>query len=259
MMNRAYVVTENNGIHCVDVDTGATLSSYQDVNGTVGCIRPIGYGSCYLASGQKNKALIKIWRAGGGVPCYTASLPRRATAIEFSCDGVLLISGHDNGNINIWHMGSGQLLSSFTPHSGCVRCLSLCASDAFIIIGYDDGIVNIYFLHMVLSIDGGCVSPLVSWGRHVMAVTQVVWRQTGDCLDGVVISSSLDRSVCMSNLCDNQHTHTIIFPSFVMSIAFCEVTDTLFCGLGSGSLVSVDINSTHTHTHTHTNYSRNYR
>ena len=64
----------------------------------------------------------------------------RATAVDVTNDGGLILVGRDNGTIDFFQTESGRLLASITPHQDMVRSLSV-TQDRFYSIGWDGRLV----------------------------------------------------------------------------------------------------------------------
>ena len=69
------------------------------------------------------------------------------TCITFSPDGKTIISGNDNGNINIWDALSGKNVDVFGGHAEWVRSLSYSHDGKYILSGSFDDTVKIWDAH----------------------------------------------------------------------------------------------------------------
>ena len=66
------------------------------------------------------------------------------SAITYSLDGALIVSGHDDGSVRIWEAANGVLLRTLLAHTGPVRSVAVSPDGARIASGSDDETIRIW-------------------------------------------------------------------------------------------------------------------
>ncbi|XP_057534621.1 autophagy-related protein 16 isoform X2 [Amaranthus tricolor] len=89
---------------------------------------------------------IKSWDLQKGYCTKTIIYPSNCNAICFSVDGRTICSGHVDGNLRLWDIESGKLLSEVAAHSLAVTSISLSRNGNTILTSGRDNVHNLFDL-----------------------------------------------------------------------------------------------------------------
>ncbi|CAO2840509.1 unnamed protein product [Amaranthus hypochondriacus] len=89
---------------------------------------------------------IKSWDLQKGYCTKTIMYPSNCNAICFSVDGRTICSGHVDGNLRLWDIESGKLLSEVAAHSLAVTSISLSRNGNTILTSGRDNVHNLFDL-----------------------------------------------------------------------------------------------------------------
>lgn len=87
---------------------------------------------------------IKIWDMLKGYCTNTIIFPSNCNAICFSIDGQTICSGHVDGNLRLWDIQTGKLLSEVAAHSLAVTSLSLSRNGNMLLTSGRDNLHNLF-------------------------------------------------------------------------------------------------------------------
>lgn len=135
MVERILAHTGRNGYFVLDLQTGATISTFKVCNilswrdafqSTQGCSgrkyssafigasplsSHLSINSSYFAVADAHRSFVHVFRTDkANAPCHSHAVPERLHAICFSSCGSICIAGGDTGNIYVWDTSTGALL-----------------------------------------------------------------------------------------------------------------------------------------------------
>ncbi|KNA07796.1 hypothetical protein SOVF_168580 isoform A [Spinacia oleracea] len=87
---------------------------------------------------------IKAWDLQKGYCTNTIIFPSNCNAVCFSMDGRTICSGHVDGNLRLWDIQTGKLLSEVAAHSLAVTSISLSQNGNTILTSGRDNVHNLF-------------------------------------------------------------------------------------------------------------------
>ncbi|XP_021749649.1 autophagy-related protein 16-like isoform X1 [Chenopodium quinoa] len=87
---------------------------------------------------------IKAWDLQKGYCTNTIIFPSNCNAVCFSMDGRTICSGHVDGNLRLWDIQTGKLLSEVAAHSLAVTSISLSRNGNTILTSGRDNVHNLF-------------------------------------------------------------------------------------------------------------------
>ncbi|CAN1179515.1 Autophagy-related protein 16 [Linum perenne] len=87
---------------------------------------------------------IKVWDLQKGYCTNTIMFPSNCNAVCFGMDGQTICSGHVDGNLRLWDIQTGKLLSEVAAHSLAITSLSLSRNGSTILTSGRDNLHNIF-------------------------------------------------------------------------------------------------------------------
>ncbi|XP_065874228.1 autophagy-related protein 16 [Euphorbia lathyris] len=87
---------------------------------------------------------IKVWDLQKGYCTNTIVFPSNCNAVCFSMDGLTICSGHVDGNLRLWDIQTGKLLSEVAAHSLAVTSISLSRNGNRILTSGRDNLHNLF-------------------------------------------------------------------------------------------------------------------
>ncbi|KAJ6825029.1 autophagy-related protein 16 isoform X2 [Iris pallida] len=89
---------------------------------------------------------IKVWDLHNGYCTNTIISASNCNAISYSADGVTLCSGHLDGNLRLWDIRSGKLISEVAAHSQAVTSVCVSRSGNVLLTSGRDNVHNLFDL-----------------------------------------------------------------------------------------------------------------
>lgn len=87
---------------------------------------------------------IKVWDLNKGYCNNTIIFPSNCNALSFSVDGQIICSGHVDGNLRLWNIQTGKLMSEVAAHSLAVTSISLSRNGNTILTSGRDNLHNLF-------------------------------------------------------------------------------------------------------------------
>ena len=85
------------------------------------------------------------------------------TALAFSLDGKLLISGSEDHTINVWELSTGKLLTTLEGHTDAVNTLTISPEGETLISGSSDTDIRVWAKNIEVQNSYGEWIPM--WGE----------------------------------------------------------------------------------------------
>ncbi len=98
-------------------------------------------GNSFIVAAVFDFDLLLIESGSGTV---VAGIPKSAKAVEFSPDGSLIAVGDNDGLVNVYNSGTGNLLGSFNGHPAQVRGLCFSRDARHILVAGNDNVLRIW-------------------------------------------------------------------------------------------------------------------
>lgn len=87
-----------------------------------------------------------LWNANTGsmIKSWKVTLPGPDTQIDFSPDGLYLVTGDTKNHVKVWNMASMDINSDLSGHQAAVRCVNFAPNSKFIITGGNDDQIKMW-------------------------------------------------------------------------------------------------------------------
>lgn len=135
--------TSSNNLYVFDMGSGRmnhTLTGHTD---KVCAVDVSKVSSRHIVSAAYDRT-IKTWDMLKGYCTNTIIFPSNCNAICFSVDGQTILSGHVDGNLRLWDIQTGKLLSEVAAHSLAVTSLSLSRNGNMLLTSGRDNMHNLF-------------------------------------------------------------------------------------------------------------------
>lgn len=165
----------------------------------------------------------------------------RISSLSASPDGRLVVGGMESGNLAVWCLESGELVSLLEgAHFQAVRVIRFSPDGRLLATGAADALIKVWQFGA-----GGFVSsaavPLYSFAGHSAPVTDLSFSVCTTGSMGRLISCSLDASLRIFDLCDGQCLLELKLPEPLTCLAMDAAELQLFCGSVEGAIYAVDL------------------
>ncbi|KAL2933300.1 Autophagy-related protein 16 [Bienertia sinuspersici] len=130
---------------------------------------------------------IKVWDLQKGYCTNTIIFPSNCNSVCFGTDGRTICSGHVDGNIRLWDIETGKLVSEVAAHSLAVTSISLSRNGNTILTSGRDNVHNLFdmrTLEVYGTLRGSGNRMASNWSRSCISAD-----------DGYVAAGSADGSV----------------------------------------------------------------
>ncbi|XP_047178052.1 autophagy-related protein 16 isoform X2 [Vigna umbellata] len=142
--NRSVIAaSSSNNLYVWDVHSGRvrhTLTGHTDKVCTVDVSK---ISSRHVVSAAYDRT-IKVWDLVKGYCTNTIIFHSNCNALSFSMDGQTIFSGHADGNLRLWDIQSGKLLSEVAAHTSAVTSISLSRNGNFVLTSGRDNLHNLF-------------------------------------------------------------------------------------------------------------------
>ncbi|BAT76005.1 hypothetical protein VIGAN_01395700 [Vigna angularis var. angularis] len=142
--NRSVIAaSSSNNLYVWDVHSGRvrhTLTGHTDKVCTVDVSK---ISSRHVVSAAYDRT-IKVWDLVKGYCTNTIIFHSNCNALSFSMDGQTIFSGHADGNLRLWAIQSGKLLSEVAAHTSAVTSISLSRNGNFVLTSGRDNLHNLF-------------------------------------------------------------------------------------------------------------------
>jgi autophagy-related protein 16 len=142
--NRSVIAaSSSNNLYVWDVNSGRirhTLTGHTD---KVCAVDVSKISSRYVVSAAYDRT-IKVWDLNKGYCINTIIFYSNCNALSFSMDGQTICSGHVDGNLRLWDIHTGKLLSEVAAHSLAVTSISLSRNGNVVLTSGRDNLHNLF-------------------------------------------------------------------------------------------------------------------
>lgn len=142
--NKSIIAASSSNNLCVwDINSGRvrhTLTGHMDKVCAVDISKA---SSCYVVSSAYDRT-IKVWDLNKGYCINTIIFHSNCNALSFSIDGQTLFSGHVDGNLRMWNIQTGKLLSEVAAHSMSLTSISLSRHGNMLLTSGRDNLHNLF-------------------------------------------------------------------------------------------------------------------
>jgi WD40 repeat protein len=115
------------------------------------------------------RSVVKVWDVDKAEVLYILEEAKGApTALAFSPDDKILVTGGSRGEIALWDMNDGEMLKLYHEHTAKVNCLEFSPDGRYLASGGEDGLILIWEVNVgrssgIIDIKVGDTA-LVRWG-----------------------------------------------------------------------------------------------
>jgi autophagy-related protein 16-1 len=142
--NRSVIAaSSSNNLYAWDLNSGRvhhTLTGHTD---KVCAVDVSKVSSRHVVSSAYDRT-IKVWDLLKGYCINTIIFHSNCNALCFSTDGQTIFSGHVDGNLRLWDIKSGKLLSEVAAHSLAVTSISLSQNGNVVLTSGRDNLHNLF-------------------------------------------------------------------------------------------------------------------
>lgn len=157
----------------------------------------------YIASGSEDNTII-IWNPVDGK--FIQKLQghtKTVRSVVWSNDSKMLVSCSEDGSVKVWNVKDNRITLEKTIEEKSVKLTSVAINDEYIAAGSEDGVICIWDLKSYKFI--------ILLKKHHGAITALFWSEviTGKFsnvdvhVKNILISTSLDKKICVSHIDDN--------------------------------------------------------
>ncbi|TYI12522.1 hypothetical protein ES332_A09G283600v1 [Gossypium tomentosum] len=132
---------------------------------------------------------IKVWDLQKGYCTNTIIFHSNCNALCFSTDGLTICSGHVDGNLRLWDIRTGKLLSEVAAHSLPITSISLSRNGNVVLTSGRDNVHNLFD-----------VRSLEACGTFKATGNRVASNWSRSCIspdDNYIAAGSADGSICI--------------------------------------------------------------
>ncbi|MEM8504638.1 MAG: hypothetical protein AAF716_15955, partial [Cyanobacteria bacterium P01_D01_bin.1] len=104
-----------------------------------------GVASPLVASGSYDNT-VKLWNRNNSEDVRSLPHEGRVNDLVFTTDTQRLVTGSGSGNINLWDVPSGDLVTTLSGNSGRITSVALSLDDTVLAIGSGDGAIKTWIL-----------------------------------------------------------------------------------------------------------------
>ncbi|KAK1363215.1 autophagy-related protein 16 [Heracleum sosnowskyi] len=200
--------SSSNNLFVWDKDSGRvrhTLTGHVDKVCAVDVSR---FSNRHVASAAYDRT-IKIWDMQKGYCSNTIIFPSNCNALSFGMDGLTICSGHVDGNLRLWDVQTGKLLSEVAAHSLSITSISLSRNGNVLLTSGRDNVHNLFDMRTLevcgtLRASGNRVAS--NWSRSCISADDS-YVAAGSA-DGSVYVWSISQAKIVSTL--KEHTSSVL-------------------------------------------------
>ncbi|KAA0057800.1 autophagy-related protein 16 [Cucumis melo var. makuwa] len=142
--NRSVIAaSSSNNLYAWDISSGRVRHTLTGHSDKVCAVDVSKVSSRYVVSAAYDRT-IKIWDLQKGYCTKTFIFASNCNAVRFSMDGQTICSGHVDGNLRLWDIQTGKLISEVAGHSLAVTSLSLSRNGNTILTSGRDNLHNLF-------------------------------------------------------------------------------------------------------------------
>lgn len=142
--NQSVIAASSSNNLCVwDISSGRVRHTLTGHSDKVCAVDVSKVSSRHVVSSAYDRT-IKVWDLVKGYCTNTLIFYSNCNALCFSMDGQTIFSGHVDGNLRLWHIQSGKLLSEVAAHSQAVTSISLSRNGNVVLTSGRDNLHNLF-------------------------------------------------------------------------------------------------------------------
>ncbi|CAJ2664268.1 unnamed protein product [Trifolium pratense] len=142
--NRSVIAaSSSNNLYVWDLSSGRVRHTLTGHTDKVCAVDVSKVSSRHVVSAAYDRT-IKVWDLMKGYCINTIMFPSNCNALCFSVDGQTIFSGHVDGNLRLWDIQSGKLLSEVAAHSLAVTSISLSRNGDIALTSGRDNLHNLF-------------------------------------------------------------------------------------------------------------------
>lgn len=155
-------------------------------------------------------------------------------------NGYYLVAGTTSGEVMVWDIESGSLLSVFKAHSQRVTALALSDDSLWLATGGADALIRVWSLPLVISATTQyTANPLshsseccwITFSAHSLPVTTLRWIDLS-----LLVSGSLDQTLRVWDVPSQRALLTVTFQTPLRCVTVSPNHDTLFISAADGGI-----------------------
>jgi WD40 repeat protein len=93
---------------------------------------------------------VQIWDAASGELRVSLTTSAHVNALNFSCDGTLLVTAQADGNVGVWDHATGRQLGTIATGSGTLYSIAFSGDGRLLATGSNDGVMRLWDFPRVL-------------------------------------------------------------------------------------------------------------
>ncbi|WJX94437.1 autophagy protein 16, interacts with Atg12p-Atg5p [Trifolium repens] len=142
--NRSVIAaSSSNNLYVWDLNSGRVRHTLTGHTDKVCAVDVSKVSSRHVVSAAYDRT-IKVWDLMKGYCTNTIMFPSNCNALCFSVDGQTIFSGHVDGNLRLWDIQSGKLLSEVAAHSLAITSISLSRNGNIALTSGRDNLHNLF-------------------------------------------------------------------------------------------------------------------
>eukprot|EP00771_Trimastix_marina_P000423 gnl/Trimastix_PCT/1440.p1 GENE.gnl/Trimastix_PCT/1440~~gnl/Trimastix_PCT/1440.p1 ORF type:complete len:498 (-),score=104.48 gnl/Trimastix_PCT/1440:679-2172(-) len=236
--------SQDKGIALWNLDTCKQLSTLRENISHKCCIYQCTQSPSFLISAQvpDKRQVFHVWDLHNNQPALKFAVPERIRCFTLTSDGLYCIAGSEQGNLFVWEVPSGALLSVVHAHTRAVTALCLAMDETRIVTGGEDAALHVWSLHSLLASAAeteGVAAPAPrprTTLAHPLPITALFAYS-----DVYAVSASQDRTVRIWDVQELRCVASITCPSVVTCGCASHDMRTLFLGTIAGMLLATHV------------------
>uniref|UniRef100_A0A6M2F644 Uncharacterized protein n=1 Tax=Populus davidiana TaxID=266767 RepID=A0A6M2F644_9ROSI len=142
--NRSIIAaSSSNNLYVWDVTTGRVRHTLTGHTDKVCAVDVSKISTRHVVSAAYDRT-IKVWDLQKGFCTNTIIFPSNCNSLCFSMDGQTICSGHVDGNLRLWDIQTGKLLSEVAAHSLAVTSISVSRNGNVVLTSGRDNLHNLF-------------------------------------------------------------------------------------------------------------------
>ncbi|XP_048136057.1 autophagy-related protein 16 isoform X1 [Rhodamnia argentea] len=142
--NRSVIAaSSSNNLYVWDVNSGRVQHTLTGHTDKVCAVDVSKFSGRHVVSAAYDRT-IKIWDLQRGYCSNTIIFPSNCNALSFSVDGLTICSGHVDGNLRLWDIQTGKLLSEVAAHALAITSICLSRNGNVVLTSGRDNLHNLF-------------------------------------------------------------------------------------------------------------------
>ncbi|XP_076063738.1 WD repeat-containing protein 18 isoform X2 [Oratosquilla oratoria] len=230
-------------IQVYDVKTGTNLHSFKGTPASSSTLNFVG--ACdYVMTAQKDKPLLQAWIINRHDPLHLRLVvPGRVKTMAVSPSGPKYCVVAVGEKMYVYKLLYGHLIAVISCHYQPITCIQFTLCGNYFVSGGEDGFVYLWSMAQLVNNfhteDAPEIQPWRVLGQHSDKVTSISMSVSG--LQGLLFSSSLDRTVKVYDLLHGNHLHTLLTDQGITRVTCNSIGSQIFLGLANGKVSVVNL------------------